>query len=175
MTQVTRPFDAVLSQIRKETASEVPNPEVVEALALIGRAAIERAAESKRTKNDTGNQLEAFAFGVYFAGRSVRQGYLDKARYRSEHKKDGQDVKGAPADPKRHRMGRSMALHELRDHRPDHMRYELYLTNAMWYSAIHEHWGLRIITQEIIQASQDIAMKFGVDIHVSISANGTAL
>lgn len=173
MTPVTRPFDAVLARIRQEMTDQKPDMAVVEALASIGREVIERAAESKRTGNDLMNQMEAFGYGVFFNGECVRQGYLDKSKYRGDHRnKDGRMVKGAEPDRKRHRMGRSMALHDIRDHKPDHTRYELYIVNAMWYSAIHEAWGLKIISQEIIHAVQEIAQKFGVDVKVDTNIRG---
>lgn len=183
MTRVTAPFDRVLERIRLEFNDPQPDMQVVDILATIGREAITRAATSKETRNITLNQMEAFAYGVYFNGECVRQGYLDKAGFRGDHERpDGTWAKGAEKDSKRGRMGRSMALHDIRDHVPTTKRYELFLVNSMWYSAIHEqgwtmrngaaHRPLRIITQEVIQATNEIAATFGVTVNVEIGMNG---
>ena len=195
MTQVTRPFDRVLDLIKKEIDHPTPSQIVVDRLIEIGYAALVRAAESKETGNITMNQLEAFACAVYFNGEKQKTKFLDSSAYRTEHKVGEQEVtrkdgskwtrtiygKGAEADPKRGRMGRSMALHELRDHRPETKGYELYLTNAMWYSAIHEsgwtmrngsqHKALRIITQEILDTVSEIEHDFGVEVFVDVRYN----
>lgn len=173
MTQVTRPFNEVLNLVRHEIKDPTVNLDVIEALAQIGRETLVRAAESKATGNITMNQMEAFAFGVYFGGECYKTGFLDKARYRGSHTgRKGALVDSAGPDPKRHRMGRSMALHALRDHKPTTNWYELYLTNAMWYTAIHEHWGLQIITQEVIGAAQEISRVCGVDVFISTELFG---
>ena len=173
MTRVTKPFDAVLDRIRQERTDPQPNEEVLNALAAIGREAIERAAESKATGNITLNQMEAFGYGVYFGGERRKIGFLDKADYRGNHRnKAGKDVKGAERDPKRGRMGRSMALHLLRDYKPKSNWYELYIVNAMWYTAIHEHWGLQVLSQEIMSAAQDIAQQLGVSVFIDVDLYG---
>ena len=157
----------MLTRIRQEIENPTPNADVLDALRDIGRAAIRAAAESKRTGNFTLNQMEAFAFGVYFNGKAYRQGYLDENKYRGDHDVDGVTKKGAEKDPKRHKYGRSQALHAIRDYKPDHRGYVLYLTNAMWYSTIHEAWGLPIITQEVKNAAARIASEFGVDVYIN--------
>lgn len=183
MTPVERPFDAVIKLVRKEIDDPQPNQEVVDKLMEIGYAALVRAAESKETGNITLNQLEAFGCAVYFRDRKLATKFLDKSQYRGTHRgRKGFDVDSAEPDPKRHRMGRSMALHELRDHTSDaRSGYELYLTNAMWYSAIHEqgwtmrngtnHRPLRIITQEILDTVAQIETTFGVDVLVNVWYN----
>ena len=182
MTPVTKPFDDVLKLIKKEIDDPQPNEAIVDKLIEIGYAALERAANSKEAGNITMNQLEAFACAVYFNGVKQKSKFLDKTKYRGSHiDRHGRDVDSAGPDPKRGRMGRSMALHELRDHKSDTMGYELYLTNAMWYSAIHEngwrmrngeiHRPLRIITQEIIDTVGQIEQVFGVPVTVTVWAN----
>lgn len=184
MTRVTAPFDRVLKRIREEINDPKPNEAVVKALIDIGFAALVRAAESKETGNITLNQMEAFACAVYFGGERQRTKFLEGDMYRGNHiNKEGRDVIGAEKDSKRGRMGRSMALHAVRDHKPLTMGYELYITNAMWYSAIHEngwkmrngeqHRPLRIITQEILDTVGQIEQLFGVDVYVDVWSNGT--
>lgn len=184
MTPVTAPFDKVLNLIKNEIENPTVDMAVVERLLEIGYAALVRAAESKETGNITLNQMEAFACAVYFNGKKIRTKFLDKAQYRGTHysTRKKADVDSAEPDPKRGRMGRSMALHELRDHKSDTNGYELYLTNAMWYSAIHEkgwtmrngkqHEALRIITQEIIETVGEIERDFGVSVYVDVWYNG---
>ena len=182
MTQVTQPFDRVLKLVKQELDDPKPNQAVVDKLIEIGYAALVRAAESKDTDNITLNQLEAFACAVYFGGVKQKSKFLDQEKYRGTHRgRKGYDVDSAGPDPKRGRMGRSMALHELRDHKPETNGYELYLTNAMWYSAIHENgWTsrsgrsigpLHIITQEILDTVGQIEQTFGVEVFVDVWAN----
>lgn len=185
MTRVTAPFDRVLKLIKNEIDNPTPNQEVVDRLIEIGYAALVRAAESKEAGNITLNQMEAFACAVYFNGKKQKSKFLDKAQYRGTHfsSRKNADVDSAEPDPKRGRMGRSMALHELRDHKPETNGYELYLTNAMWYSAIHEkgwtmrngkhHRALRIITQEIISTVTEIEQDFGVEVFINVWYNGS--
>lgn len=182
MTPVTKPFDDVLKLIKREIDDPKPNQAVVDKLIEIGYAALVRAAESKDTGEITMNQLEAFACAVYFNGVKQKSRFLDKSKYRGTHTgRKGYDVDSAGPDPKRGRMGRSMALHELRDHKSTAKGYELYLTNAMWYSAIHEngwtmrngaqHRPLQIITQEILDTVGQIEQVFGVTVYVDVWAN----
>lgn len=196
MTPVTKPFDDVLKLIKREIDDPKPNQAVVDKLIEIGYAALVRAAESKDTGEITLNQLEAFACAVYFNGEKQKSRFLEKDKitkrnYRADHDVTvvysvhgpGKKVtrKGAEPDPKRGRMGRSMALHELRDHKSTAKGYELYLTNAMWYSAIHEngwtmrngaqHRPLQIITQEILDTVGQIEQVFGVTVYVDVWAN----
>lgn len=173
MTQVTRPFDRVLSRIKQEINDPQPNQEVVDTLIEIGYQALVRAAESKATGNITMNQMEAFGCAVYFRGEKQKTRFLDKAAYRGSHRgRFGRDVDSAEPDPKRHRMGRSMVLHAIRDHKPTTDWYELYLTNAMWYTAIHEHWGLQVLTQEILSTAQAVAQTCGVEVFIDVELYG---
>lgn len=163
----------MLKRIQEERTNPQPNEAVLNELARIGREAIERAAESKRTGNITLNQMEAFGYGVYFGGERRKIGFLDKEMYRGEHRnREGRDVKGAEKDAKRGRMGRSMALHLLRDYKPETQWYELYIINAMWYTAIHEHWGLRVLSQEIMSAATEITSTLGVDVFINVDLYG---
>lgn len=167
MTQVTRPFDAVLKRIRQEITDPQPDEEVVERLLEIGLEALKNAAETKGTGNLTMNQMEAFGCAVYFYGDRMGTKFLDGTRYRGDHnRKDGSYAKGAGKDPKRGKYGRSQALHVARDHKSDYQGYELYLFNAMYYSAAHEAWGLKIITQVLVQTAHAIAESFGVDVFI---------
>jgi len=183
MTRVTLPFDRVLNRIKKEIEDPEADQAVVDALIQIGYEALVRAAESKEAGNITLNQMEAFACAVYFRGEKQRTKFLDKDQYRGTHRgRFGRDVNSAEPDPKRHRMGRSMALHAIRDHKPITDRYELFLTNAMWYTAIHEngwtmrngqpHRPLRILSQEILSTVAAIEEKFGVDVFIDVEVNG---
>lgn len=167
MTQISAPFDRMLTRIRQELDDPTPNDEVLDALKAIGKAAIEEAERTKATLNDTYNQIEAFAFGVYFNGRVYRQGYLDKGKYRNVHTNAaGKEAKGAEKD-RRGKYGRSQALHAIRDHKPTHRGYELYLTNAIWYSMIHEEWGLPILSQVVKDAVARIESEFGVEVSMN--------
>lgn len=168
MTPIRAPFERLLSRIEQEIENPTPSDEVLDILKSIGRSAIRQAADTKGTLDDTYNQLEAYAFGVYFNGRVYRQGYLDNGKYRNSHENsEGRDVKGAAKDPKRHKYGRSQALHVIRDHKPGHRGYELYLINAMWYSMIHEEWGIPILRQSIRDAAAKIADELGVDVYIN--------
>lgn len=171
MTPIRAPFDRTLSRIKRELADPTPSELVLDELRAIGRAAIRQAAETKATLEDTYNQLEAYAFGVYFNGRVYRQGYLDEGRFRNSHKNAaGREAKGAEKDPKRHKYGRSQALHVIRDHRPEHRGYELYLINAMWYSTIHEAWGLPIVSQALRDAAARISSTFNVEVFINFKS-----
>ena len=168
MTLISAPFKRVSDLIRQEMLNPTPSDAVLDALRDIGRRTIRRAADSKATLDDTFNQLEAFAFGVYFNGRVYRQGYLDEQRYRNTHKNAaGKEAKGAEKDRKRGKYGRSQALHEINEkYHPEHRGYVLYFTNAMWYSLIHEKWGLPIISQEIKNAVSEVESLFNVSVDV---------
>lgn len=169
MTQIRTPFKRVSDMLKQEIANPTPNDAVLDELRDIGKWAIRYAANTKGTLDVTYNQLEAFAFGVYFNGKVYRQGYLDEGRYRNTHKNAfGKEVKGAEKDPKRGKYGRSQALHTIRDYKPEHRGYELYLTNAMWYSLIHEHWGIPIIRQAVIRAASRIAETFNVEVYINL-------
>lgn len=166
MTQVTQPFDRVLDRIRKEIEDPEPNAEVIQALAEIGRATIEAAANSKATGNLTMNQIEGFGWAVFFKGQAQRQGFLDKMKWRGSHVgRSGKLVDSAGPDPKRHKMGRIQALQAISAHKPGHNWYELYLVNAMWYTSAHEDWGLRVLSQELMTAVHEIALRFGVEVY----------
>lgn len=169
MTPIRIPFKRVSDLIKQEIANPTPSEAVLDALRDIGRFAIRYAAETKGTLDITYNQLESFAFGVYFNGRVYRQGYLDEERYRNTHETaTNKYAKGAEKDPKRGKYGRSQALHAIRDYRPQYKGYVLYLTNAMWYSLIHEKWKIPIISQAVKEAKSRIEDTFGVEIYVNL-------
>lgn len=149
-------------------ADPQPNEAVISELSRIAKDTLQRAAESKRTGNMTMNQMEAYGYGIFFNGTLMRQGYLDQKRYRGSHQnKKGRWVDTAGPDPKRGKMGRVEALHAIQGHVSDYDGYELYLVNAMWYSSAHEAWGLKIITQELIETANEIQSAFGVDVYLS--------
>ena len=167
MTPIRAPFERVLSLIKQEIADPTPNAEVIAELARIGQDTINKAQRTKRAGNITGNQYEAFAYGVFFNGTCYKQ---NLAKDRDFHENaEGKTVKGSEKDPKRGGYGWSKALHAVRDHKSTHRGYELFLTNAMWYSAIHEEWGIRILTQEIRQAASRIATTFNVEVIINLA------
>ena len=164
MTQISAPFDRVLGLVRRELADPTPNMEAIAELARIGQETVDKAQRSKVPGNDTGNQYEAFAFGVFFNGKCYRRGL---GRDHDFHENAaGETKKGSAKDPKRGKYGFSEALHAIRGHHPEHRGYELYLTNAMWYSAYHEGWGLPVLSQEVKNAAAKIASTFDVDVYI---------
>lgn len=166
MTQVTAPFDKVLNLIKSEIENPTVDMAVVDELARIARENLELAAESKWTGNDTMNQMEAFGFGIFFNKKLVRQGYLDKKRFHGSHKssRTGKWVDTARPDPKRGKTGRVEAFHAVQGHEPESNGYEVYFVNAMYYSAAHENWGLKIISQIILHAIVDIEQAFDIEV-----------
>lgn len=164
---MTKPFDRVLKWIREELEHPTPDQEVVRVLLDIGREALQRAASSKKTQNISGNQLEAYGCAVYYFGERQGTRFLEGDQWRDFHERDdGSTAQGTYKDPKRGKWGRGQALHAARDHKTDFPGYELFLFNAMYYSAAHEAWGLTIITQELIETAHQIAMTFGVEVNI---------
>lgn len=147
------------------------NPEVVAALKQIGRDTIERAAEVKTPGNITMNQMEGFAYAVFFNGNLVEKsiGFLDKKRDRGEHvNKDGKIVRGAQKD-RRGKMGRIEALNAIKNYVPDSKGYVLFLTNAVWYSMIHEEkYGMNVLSSSIPYALNELYNKFGYEVKVEV-------
>lgn len=159
---------------QKKLAQEEGNPVTIEKLKEILMQVLEYAADEKKTGNITMNQLEGFAGGVYYNRKLVVGRRLaDYKRYQGEHysEKKGKYVAHAPKD-RRGKSGWSAAMHALRDYVPDADGYVLYFTNAVWYSAIHESWGLPIISQAIQEAIRLTEDAFGKSVTVEFTNYG---
>lgn len=165
ISDIRSPFNRVLARIQQEITDPKPNMDAINELARIGQEAVNAAQRSKRAGNITGNQYESFAYGVYFNGERYRSG-LAKDHDWHEDAEGNLTRKGSPKEKRRGKYGFSEALHAVRGHHPERRGYELYLTNAMWYSMYHERWGIRIISQEVLSAMRKVADKFNVDVYI---------
>lgn len=147
---------------RKYFVEDVLDKDIVDSLARVGDKAIHSAVEEgglmgKDPGNITGNQIDAFAWGVYFNGMLVRSGFI-KDSWRLEHdsptrknKVTGQALSLYGAPPiKWHGKtlrGRAEAKKALRNFTPPHRGYTLFITNAMPYSIVQESRNLHVISQ----------------------------
>lgn len=160
ISDIRSPFNRVLARIQQEITDPKPNMDAINELARIGKKAINAAQRTKAPLNMTWNQFEGFAYGVFFNGQCYRSSL---ASDRTDH---GENRRGSDKDPRRGKYGWSEALHAIRGHHPTQRGYELYITNAMWYSMYHERWKLPVISQEVENAVPEIEEKFGVEVHV---------
>lgn len=168
-TLARKPFDDILSLIKAESTREA-DPDIVAKLREVGKKVIMNAYKTRATKEDLGNQIDAYGFGVFYNGKLVAQGYLDSNKSlgfsrRDHQNKDGTFGKGALPDRKRNKRGRIEALHAVQKFVPSQPGYVLYIVNSMWYSSIHESWGLPIISQALFNGAAEMGRVFKIDSH----------
>ena len=151
MTRISAPFDRTIARIKQEMDNPTPNMEVINYLAQIGQWVCDTAARNKDTGNITGNQYEAYGYGVFFHYKRYRSG-IGRDRDFHTNAAGNDNAKGVGKDPRRGKYGWSEALHAVTRHKSEAYWYELYLTNAMWYSIYHEPRGLAVLSTWVKEA-----------------------
>lgn len=152
---------AYLEAARKDL-EENGDPAIIADLKALGKRIIEAAQESKQTGNITGNQLDAFGYGVYYNKRLISTGYLAN-KYRMDHnsKRTGKIAIGAEQDKRRKVWGRAEAFNATKNFVPDRDGYVLFIVNAMYYSSVHENkYGRQIVRQEIPAAFEELRSRY---------------
>lgn len=122
-------FDDIKKQIASYRAANAAN--IVNDLANEGARLCKAAADSKETRNRSGNQADAFGYAVYLNGKIQKKGYAYPSMSRKIHK--GWEKHGIPAD-----TGRGYLDDFFANYRPSKMGYTLIVVNAVYYSQILE-------------------------------------
>lgn len=113
---------------------------MVKALAKEGENIIEEAARTKDTKVDTGNQLDAYGYAVYYNGEQKLVGYLDPFQNATE-KHAGWAKRGIEPN-----TGRGWLSDFLNEYKLDNTRgFTLIVVNAAFYTNILERGGGNLI------------------------------
>lgn len=144
---VSEPFTAIRATLKQRIEHPKPNKELADELQRIGYETIEEAIASHRWTDRTFNLVDAYAFGVFYNGILVREGYSDPNSFkRGNHPKSRSVPKGGlgiytfhEPDPATGMDGPETARRALHSMTPPTGKgYSLVIINPMWYATILE-------------------------------------
>lgn len=162
-------INAALRRVVKEAKEEVSANKLktLRELTMLCDRMMNELARNKDTGNITGNQVDAFGYAVYSDGQEFSRGFAtDKVKMYSGKGEDRHSWQKTPAmgtkKPKDGKeMGRARAKAAIDAHVAKEKGYEVYIVNAMPYSALQqEHQGYRIIAMTISDAFYHMSQRY---------------